>query len=374
MLSDSSDTHHRTSSEISLLSAGRPRSAFRAPCVDRSGCRALQHRDAAHSDVGAKRHNDAVAGHSDDGAGGVAEVRHTLTASRPIDLARTLAPLRRGSGDPTYRVTRDGAHWRASRMASGPVTSRLVQAGPTAIDARAWGPGAAEFVEQLPRMLCVDEDVSDFRPEHPRLAEAHRRHPGLRMLRTGLVFESLVPAVIEQRVHTVTARASWRKLVWRYGDPAPGPVPEPMRVPPAAQTWRYIPSWVYHRANVDPRRSRTIVTAARMADKLEAAAAMAPAEAVRRLCAVPGLGVWSAAEIGQRAFGDADALSVGDYHLAAIVGWSLLDRPLDDAAMVEYLEPLRPHRYRAIRLLEVSGQARKPAFGPRTPLVDHSRI
>ncbi len=298
----------------------------------------------------------------------------TVGKRRPIALAATVAPLRRGPGDPCHRVTPDGAHWHASRMPSGAVTYRLVQDGPDAVTARAWGPGAAEFLDQLPRMLCVDEDISDFAPEHPRLAEAHRRHPGLHMLRTGLVFEALVPAVLEQRVHTVSARASWRKLVWQYGEPAPGPTPAPMRVPPAAEVWRYIPSWVYHRANVDPQRSRTIVLAARMAPKLEAAAAMTPAAAAERLRTVPGIGIWTAAEIAQRAFGDADALSVGDFHLAAIVGWSLLGRPLDDDGMVEYLEPLRPHRYRAIRLLEISGQARKPAFGPRTPLVDHSRI
>ncbi|WP_227979069.1 DNA-3-methyladenine glycosylase family protein [Nocardia spumae] len=301
-------------------------------------------------------------------------IGRTLVAPRTIALAPTLAPLRRGHGDPCHRVTSDGAHWRASRMPTGPVTYRLIQSGPQGVAARAWGPGAAEFLDQLPRMLCVDEDISDFAPDHPRIAEAHRRHPGLRMLRTGLVFEALAPAVLEQRVHTVSARASWRKLVWRYGDPAPGPTPAPMRVPPSAETWRYIPSWVYHRANVDPQRSRTLVTAARTAASLEAAATMDAAEATRRLRTVPGIGVWTAAEIAQRAFGDADALSVGDYHLSAIVGWTLLGRPLDDDAMVEYLEPLRPHRYRAIRLLEISGQARKPAFGPRTPLVDHSRI
>ncbi len=298
----------------------------------------------------------------------------TVTAAQPIALAATLGPLRRGAGDPCHRVTADGAQWRASRMPSGPVTYRLVQSGPTSIGARAWGPGAAEFLDRLPRMLCADEDLGDFAPEHPRIAEAHRRHPGLRMLRTGLVFEALVPAVLEQRVHTVSARASWRKLVWRFGDPAPGPTPAPMRVPPAAETWRYIPSWDYHRANVDPQRSRTIVTAARMAAAVEAAAEMAPDAASERLRTVPGIGVWTAAEIAQRALGDADALSVGDFHLSAIVGWTLLGRPLDDDEMVEYLEPLRPHRYRAIRLLEISGQARKPAFGPRTPLVDHSRI
>lgn len=302
------------------------------------------------------------------------DAQRTVSAELPIDLATTLAPLRRGGSDPCHTATRDGAHWHASRMPTGPVTYRLAQEGPQAVSARAWGPGAAEFVERLPRMLCLEEDVADFIPNHPKIAEAHRRFPGLRMLRTGLIFESLVPAVLEQRVHTVSARASWRRLVWKFGDPAPGPTPIPMRVPPDAHTWRHIPSWEYHRANVDPQRSKTIVLAARVADRLEQAAGLDPAAAAERLRTVPGIGVWTAAEIAQRALGDPDALSVGDFHLAAIVGWTLLGRPIDDDAMVEYLEPLRPHRYRAVRLLEISGQARKPKFGPRTPLVDISRI
>jgi hypothetical protein len=58
-------------------------------------------------------------------------------------------------------------------------------------------------------------------------------------------------------------------------------------------------------------------------------------------------------------FGDADALSVGDYNVSKMIGWTLLGRPIDDAEMVELLEPMRPHRYRAVRLLEVSGLARE---------------
>ncbi|WP_054815258.1 DNA-3-methyladenine glycosylase family protein [Nocardia arizonensis] len=296
----------------------------------------------------------------------------TVTADRPIDLALTLAPLRRGSADPCHRVTPDGAHWRASRMSSGPVTYRLAQAGPCAVDARAWGPGATEFLDRLDHMLCLDEDVSGFLPDHPKVVDAHRRFPGLRMLRTGQVFEALVPAVLEQKVHTVSARASWRMLVRGFGTPAPGPAPAGLLLAPDAQTWRRIPSWTFHRADVGPERAQTIVRAARVADSLERTATADPVEAARRLRSVPGIGVWTAAEIAQRAYGDADALSVGDYHLAAIVGWTLLGHPIDDDAMVEYLEPLRPHRYRAIRLLEVSGHARKPKFGPRTPRTDHT--
>ena len=64
---------------------------------------------------------------------------------------------------------------------------------------------------------------------------------------------------------------------------------------------------------------------------------MAPDDAARRLSAVPGIGAWTVAEIAQRALGDADALSVGDYHLSQFVGWALVGRPLDDDGMVELL-------------------------------------
>ncbi|MGV0798963.1 DNA-3-methyladenine glycosylase 2 family protein, partial [Mycolicibacterium elephantis] len=161
------------------------------------------------------------------------------------------------------------------------------------------------------------------------------------------------------------ARRAWRTLVTRYGTSAPGPAPAHLRVPPPAEVWRRIPSWEFHKANVDPRRARTIVGCAQRADALERLAARPPEQARAALMSLPGVGEWTAAETVQRAFGDADALSVGDFHLAKMIGWSLLGHPIDDAAMVELLAPLRPHRHRAVRLLEVSGMAVLPRFGPR---------
>jgi len=143
-----------------------------------------------------------------------------------------------------------------------------------------------------------------------------------------------------------------------------------MRVPPPAQVWRRIPSWEWHRAGVDPKRSRTVCEAARLAGRLEQAVGMDPLAAHVRLQAVPGIGAWTSAEIAQRALGDTDSVSVGDYHLSQFVGWALIGRPLDDEGMLELLEPWRPHRYRVVRLLELSG-ARKPRFGPRLTVQDH---
>jgi 3-methyladenine DNA glycosylase/8-oxoguanine DNA glycosylase len=287
-----------------------------------------------------------------------------------VDVRRTLSPLRRGSADPTHRVTDDGAVWRTSLMPGGPVTYRLAQRGLHEVDCAAWGPGAAEAVAGLPDLLGARDDAGGFVPRHPLLADSAARHPGLRVPRTGRVVEALVPAILEQKVTGKEARAAFRRLVLQFGTPAPGPAPLGMRVPPSAETWRRIPSWEWHRAAVDPQRSRTICLAMRYAARLEEAVGMERDEAARRLSAVPGVGVWTVAEVAQRALGDTDALSVGDYHLSSFVGWALAGRPLDDDAMVELLEPWRPHRYRVVRLLECSGYA-KPRFGPRTTVQDH---
>lgn len=291
----------------------------------------------------------------------------------PVDVGRTLAPLGRGRGDPTQRVAADGALWRTTRMPTGAASYRLAQRGLHEIACDAWGPGADEVVAGLPDLLGARDVAHGFVTDHPLLERTRALHPGLRIPCTGRVFEALVPAVLEQKVTGKQARDGFRRLVMAYGEPAPGPAPVGMRVPPPAEVWRRIPSWDWHRAGVGPQRARTVLAASRLVDRLEEAVGLEPAAALARLRAVPGIGEWTAAEIAQRALGDGDALSVGDYHLAGFVGWALIGRPLDDAGMVELLEPWRPHRYRVVRLLEISG-ASKPRFGPRMAIQDHRAV
>lgn len=292
-------------------------------------------------------------------------IERTLSFPGPVSPGHTLAPHRRGPGDPCLKIEPDGVIWRTSLQRSGPVTARIARTAADTVHCRAWGDGATEFLDNLPGLLGADDDGSAFRPSYPTVALAQRRVPHLRIGATGRVLEALIPAVLEQRVQGIEAFRSWRLLVTKYGIPAPGPAPETMRVPPPAEVWRTIPSWEFHRANVDPGRARTIVTCATRADALERLAARPPGEAREALTTLPGVGVWTAAETAQRSFGDADALSVGDYHLSTTIGWTLLGHPIDDAAMVELLEPMRPHRYRAVRLLEVSRLAHLPRRGPR---------
>jgi 3-methyladenine DNA glycosylase/8-oxoguanine DNA glycosylase len=298
----------------------------------------------------------------------------TVTFPGAASFGHTLAPLRRGTGDPCFQVPGDGAIWRTSLLPTGPVTARISRAAPNAAHCAAWGGGAQEFVEMLPALLGADDDASDFVPTDPTVAAAHRRVPHLRLGRTGLVLEALIPAVIEQRVPGADAFRSWRLLVSKYGTPAPGPAPAGMRVPPSAEVWRNIPSWEFHRANVDPRRAQTVVGCARRAASLQRLVSRPAAQAREAMTSLPGVGEWTAAETAQRAFGDADAVSVGDYHIPKMIGWTLLGRPVDDAVMLELLEPMRPHRHRVVRLLEASGLACEPRRGARLPVQQISKL
>ncbi|MFC5722193.1 DNA-3-methyladenine glycosylase family protein [Streptomyces gamaensis] len=287
----------------------------------------------------------------------------------PYDLGRTLGVLARGPGDPAYRVAPDGSLWRAGRTPAGPGTLRLT-ARDGRIEAEAWGPGGDWLLETLPALLGGGDDPTAFTPRHRLLHEAHRRHPGLRLTRTGLVLESLVPAILEQKVTSDEAYRAWRLLLTRHGDPAPGPAPAGMRVMPDARAWALIPSWEWHRAGVDGKRSAAIVRAARVAPRLEEAAAMDHAAAMARLQAVPGIGPWTAAETLQRSNGDPDAVTLGDLHLPRIVGWSLTgDRHADDAAMLELLAPYAGQRHRACRLILLRGSA-PPRRAPRHAVGD----
>src|SRR5438046_2557023 len=81
---------------------------------------------------------------------------------------------------------------------------------------------------------------------------------------------------------------------------------------------------------VDGGRSRPLLAAARVAASLERAGATGHVEFDRRLRSLPGIGVWSSAEVRARALGDADAVSFGDYHVAKDIGWALVGEAVDD--------------------------------------------
>lgn len=290
-------------------------------------------------------------------------------AGRSVDVAGTLGPLVRGSGDPAHHVDPDGTFWWACGTPDGPGTLALRHVS-DGVRATAWGPGAGWLLDGVPQLLGANDDWSGLDcSAHPLLHRTRLRRHGVRLPRTRLVLDSLVPAVLEQRVTGREARRAWRGLLRRFGIPAPGPRGD-LRVPPGPAALLGVPTWEWHRLGVDLARQRAIRAVATVAPRLEECAAMSHADALARLRSVPGIGAWTAAETAQRALGDPDAVSVGDYHMPHLVVHALTGRPRgDDAEMLRLLEPWSGQRQRVVRLIELSG-VHEPRFGPRYAPVD----
>lgn len=296
----------------------------------------------------------------------------TYSPAVPVSLTHTLRPLQRGPFDPTFRVVPGGGVWRTARTPYGAATMNL-QLRADGIEVVAWGEGAEWVIAGVPELLGHGDDWAELDvAASPLLSDSHRRNPGLRLLRTRQVFEMMLVAILEQKVTGKEARHSWRVLLAKYGEVPPGPAPEGMRVFPSAEVWRRVPSWEWHRAGVGPERAAAAVRAARVAESLERTLDHGRGGPVveRALRSIPGVGVWTAAETMQRAHGDPDSPSFGDYHLPAVVGWALVGSPVDDDGMRELLEPWAGHRQRIMRLIESSGFT-KPRFGPRMTVQDH---
>jgi 3-methyladenine DNA glycosylase/8-oxoguanine DNA glycosylase len=289
-----------------------------------------------------------------------------------------MAPHRHGAGDPCQRRDDHGALWRTWRTPGGPVTLCIATDAPAAeIDVQAFGPGADFALDAAPGLLGLADDPRGFAHlDLPRgvLHDVRAGSPGLRLSSSGAVFETLVAAILEQLVTGAEAFRSWRQLVTRFGQQAPGPAPVGMAVCPSPQVLLSIPDWEWHRAGLDGRRRRTVLGVASIGSRIDTFGALGVEEVAGKLITLPGVGAWTVAEVVQRTHGAPDHVSVGDYHLPSLVGYVLTGRPrTDDAGMLELLEPYRGNRQRVVRLIEGSG-IRKPRYGPRMAPRDNRRI
>jgi 3-methyladenine DNA glycosylase/8-oxoguanine DNA glycosylase len=292
-------------------------------------------------------------------------LRRVARPALPVDLKLTLGVLRHGPRDPTVRMDASGAWWRATWTPQGPATMRLVQVG-DGIEALGWGPGAAFALDGLPALIGADDTLDGFAPSGV-VRDAHRRLSGLRIPRTGAVFETLAPVVLEQRVTTIEAFSAWRAIVRAWGTPAPGPC-GPLRLPPTPEALRSQPAWAFHPLGVEQGRANTIRVAASYARRIEAAASLPAAAARELLERLPGVGPWTSARVTEVAHGDADAVPIGDLHFPHMVSWALAGEPRgDDDRMLELLSPYDGHRGRVLRLLALTG-SRAPRRGPRLPI------
>ncbi len=278
-----------------------------------------------------------------------------------VDPVATLGELRHGQRDPTIRFE-GGIVWRALHTADGPATTRVARAR-EGWRVSAWGPGAEAALAAVPRLLGSEDDPSALVLEPPKLRDVAMRSLGLRFGRTDAVWPALLAAVCGQKVTSRQAHQAYFGIIRRWGEPAPGPAG--LRLHPRPEVIADLPYFELHPVGMEQRRAVTLIRAARDIERLEEAVDLEPAAALARLRTIRGIGVWTAAETARQAFGDPDAVSVGDFHVPDTVCWFFAGEPRgDDARMLELLEPYRGQRARVVRYLERAGVA-APRFGPR---------
>mgnify|MGYP001817708168 FL=1 len=304
-------------------------------------------------------------------------VRREL-ATGDVDLRATLRTLGVYSRDPTTRWTVN-SFAKAVLTPDGPGAMRLTWDGTGRTTAEAWGSGAAWLVDRAPHWVGLHDDLTGFDPMlHPTVGEWWRRNPGLRLAAGGVIWQELLLVLLGQRVTTEEALASWVRIVYDWGEPAPGP--SDLRLPPTAAVVASKSYVDLHRFNVERRRADAILLAAKRANRLEEAATMDVAAALTRLTALPGMGAWTATSVISASHGDPDTIVLGDYGLPTMVNHAFTGEarrvaPDDggDALMCRHLEPWTGHRQRIIRLLYTVGVG-APRRGPRAVNPDIRRL
>ena len=219
-------------------------------------------------------------------------------------------------------------------------------------------------------MLGADDRPEEFLPAHPVLREAVRRRTGYRIGKSGLVLEVLAPAVLEQKVVGKEAWRAWRHLLRALRRTRPRACSS--RHASAARAGHLGLDSVLGVAQGRRRSGQGQDDRGRCPGRRPAGGdpPLPPDQADRRLQSLSGIGPWTSAEVRQRACGDPDAISVGDYHLPKLVGCALTGEPVDDAGMLELLAPYQGQRHRAAD----AGRHDRPGPTPPRPPQPHPRL
>jgi 3-methyladenine DNA glycosylase/8-oxoguanine DNA glycosylase len=307
-----------------------------------------------------------------------------MTLPERYDLGGTLGPLAMNRHDPCAKVGAANVWW-AARTPDGPATLHLARSGHSMV-ATGYGAGSAWVLHQADAVAGLRDDVSGFTAisqTDPVVREAWRTHSGLRLTATGRAFAHVVPVVLTQKVTGLEASRTYLALARKFGEPAPGPL-DGLLLPPDPAAIAGTPYWGFHRFGLEQRRADALCRAAAIASRLEAAPDAATATTL--LTSVPGIGIWTAAEVTRVAYGDPDAVTIGDYHLPNHVVYALTGAvragrrdavpsriSSADARMLELLEPFRPQRARVVQVLLATG-AMAPRFGPKATVRSFARF
>ena len=245
----------------------------------------------------------------------------TLPFRSPYNFAALLAFLgpRAVSG---LEVVTASAYQRTQ-----PGFSVEVTGGKRALSARIEAEDAAAVAGKLRRCFDLDADsrkIDAHLAKSPLLAPLVAAHPGIRIPGCWDGFELAVRAILGQQVTVKGATTLMNRLVTRWG------------VPNAAK----LADAPVEEIGLPLKRAETIRVVARAVagGTLSLDGTVSACESIERMCALPGLGPWTAHYIAMRAVHAEDAFPASDLGLMKAAGVST-PKQLERLA-----EPWRPYR------------------------------
>ncbi|MEY4561828.1 MAG: hypothetical protein RLZZ618_1105 [Pseudomonadota bacterium] len=175
--------------------------------------------------------------------------------------------------------------------------------------------------------------------------------PGLRVPASIDAFEMAVRAVLGQQVTVAAARTLACRLVARFGEPAVTPWPDVNRLFPQPERLALAPVEQIAELGIIRGRAGAIIALAQAWPELALSLQQRqhPEPLIERLCALPGIGPWTAHYIAMRALGWPDAFPPRD--VAVLKAMNQLTGTADFRAATAHAERWAPWRsYAVLRL------------------------
>jgi AraC family transcriptional regulator of adaptative response / DNA-3-methyladenine glycosylase II len=273
----------------------------------------------------------------------------------PLDWTRLLAYLA-GRAVGGVESVRDDTYRRTITVGDVPglLTVRRAARDANHLLLSVDGPGTASLFETVARVRRIFDLDAD--PRHviahlrrdPALAGRVRRAPGVRLPGTWDPFELAVRAILGQQVSVPAATTMAGRLAARFGTPLATSDPALTHVFPTAAVLRAAP---VERIGLPAARAAAIRALAAAIDDgtvlLDGSQSLDTV--IEGLCALPGVGPWTANYVAMRGLGEPDAFPAGDLGLRrALANGAGLPTP---AALLTRAERWRPWRgYAAMHL------------------------
>lgn len=171
------------------------------------------------------------------------------------------------------------------------------------------------------RWFGLDDDLAavvDRLGTDPVVGPLARRRPHLRVLGHLDGFEATVTTVLGQQVSLAAARTFCGRLAAAWGRPGPDGL---LAFPRPDDLAAADPEEIRSTVRITTARARSVhAVAVAFADGLHLDPGVDPADARRRLLALPGVGPWTAEYLALRVLADRDALPAGDVVLRRALG------------------------------------------------------